>query len=169
MVKNSSPLLALLLASLATGCAQASVPATLEHVGPASNAAPAAGNSGNLIVYSAYETGAPSPTEIDTEVRHHSDYEIRHVDGQLVTKVKNRAAAFGDSPATVSLPPGNYQLVVRSNGSGLLTLPLTVAAQRVTALHLEGTVTPPASSAPTGYDAIRTTSGKVVGWATTSK
>lgn len=166
-MKSSTPFVALFLAVFAAGCAQAAVPATLSHVGPATGAAPTTSGQGNLIVFSAYETGPTSPTEIDAEARHHSDYQIRRNDGQLVTSVKNRTTAFGDTPAAVNLAPGDYQLLVRSNGSGFIALPLTVTPDHTTTIHLEGTINPPSPVAATGYDAVRLSNGKIVGWSVT--
>lgn len=145
-------------------CTSAPQLATLEHVATPGGSAQAT-QRGALVVYSAYEVGPPSPNDFDSDHRHHTDYEIRDQAGSLVTKVRNRASAFGENPATLPLPVGQYQLTARSNGFGYVVVPVTVVAARATILHLEDGGPPTRAPLPPEYDLVRVASGRVVGWA----
>ncbi len=166
-MKISATFVAPVLASLLAGCAQTTTPATLTHVKTApeaTSAREAQVKEGALIVFSAYEVGPPSLTEIDADMRYHTDYEVQNSQGQLVAKVKNRASAFGESPATVRLPVGSYQVLARANGSGRVAIPLVVTSGRTTVLHLEEGGKPTGAAAPLEYDEVRIPGGRVVGW-----
>lgn len=148
------------------GCATGTQPGTVQRVDSPARVVEAAAERGTLVVYSAFEVGPPSPTEVDGDHRHHTDYEVKDAAGALVARVKNRAGAFGESPVRLPLPTGQYQVVARSNGSGYVTIPVAVAPARVTTLHLEAEVRPTGASAPAEYDLVRIASGRVVGWST---
>ena len=153
-----------LLVGFSSGCATTPRSATLVHVNPGAQAPVAQSGRGTLMVFSAFEVRPPSPTEGDSEVRHYSDYEVKDSAGALVAKVKNRADALGESPATLALAPGQYRVTARANGFGDVEVPVAITAARLTVLHLEAGPKPTGPTTPADYDLVRISGGRVVGW-----
>ncbi len=153
-----------LIASLLSGCLQAPTPAMLERVSlaPAEVAAPA--EKGTLMVFSAFETGLPSPNEVDEYNNHYSDYEIRHEGGTLVAKVKNRSGALGAGPAKIELATGSYELIAEANGYSRVAIPISIARDQMTAIHLEGGGMPAHQSEFSEMFLVRVPDGRIVGW-----
>ena len=156
-----------LVAGLLSGCLQAPTPAVLERVSPSTATAAAPAEKGTLMVFSAFETGLPSPNEIDPDINHYSDYEIRREGGTLVAQVKNRSGALGAGPATIELATGNYELIAEANGYSRVAIPISIARDQMTAIHLEGGGMPshPAEFSETFL--VRGPNGRVVGWCAT--
>ncbi len=156
-----------IIAALLSGCLQAPTHAVLERVSPPTAAAVPA-EKGTLMVFSAFETGLPSPNEIDSDINHYSDYEVRKECGTLVAKVKNRSGALGAGPATIELPPGSYELIAETNGYSRVAIPISIARGQMTAIHLEGGGMPPRQSEFSETFLVRIPNGRVVGWCATA-
>jgi hypothetical protein len=159
---KAEPLLVLaLLASVIpwAGCTSPRSAITLDPVGP-SGANPT-GSTGTLVVYSAFDNRAVSTG--DTDRRRFSDYQIFSADGRLLKKVHNDSGIMWSGPTEVRMAPGNYRVVARSDGFGLVTVPVLVAPSRSTAVHLEGGGSWPGRPDSVA-DAVRLPDGRVVGW-----
>ncbi len=162
LMKTHSVFLTLSASLLLVGCASAQHGIVLAPVGPASVQATAAVPQGTLLVYSAYDVHAPSMG--DFEDRHHySDYRVFTEDGKLLEKVHNDTGKMMGDPTRVNLPPGAYHVVANANGYGVVTVPVVIAVNRTTTLHLEGGGSWP-KGAPDPTDAVRLPDGRRVGW-----
>src|SRR3954471_16592687 len=53
---------------------------------------------GALVVYSAFEAVSASS---DSDLRRHSDYDLRSADGAVIKRVSNQEQAFSEDPAMV--------------------------------------------------------------------
>jgi hypothetical protein len=148
---------------LTSACVQSSQPLTLAAVGPAPLPAPTV--TGSLVVYSAYDTH-PSANMVDENDRRYTDYKIYTdaTERQLVKSVDNRADILGDSPATVELPPGRYLVEALWNGHGSVNIPVVIAMDRTTIIHLEGGSPWPANAGFTDANAVRLPNGQIIGW-----
>jgi hypothetical protein len=91
---------------------------------------------GRLVVYSAFDS-SPEFYPATPYHRAYSDYRVLRPDGDLLEKVHNESADIFGNPATVKLPPGKYQIVVRAPGRGLVTVPVTIAPGQTTTLRLD--------------------------------
>ena len=162
MKKFIFPAGALILALL-SACMQSSQPLTLAAVGPAPLPSPTV--TGSLVVYSAYDTH-PSANPVDENDRRYTDYKIftDSPERQLVKSVDNRADVFGDNPATVELPPGRYLVQALSNGHSFVNIPVIIAVDRSTIIHLEGGSPWPANAGFTEANAVRLPGGQIIGW-----
>ncbi len=145
------------------GCASSAPALALAPVGPPQHAPTPASAQGTLLVYSAFNTGVPSPNLPD-DIRQHSDYELRSPDGRLLQVVSNHAGFQSEDPAPVPLPAGNYRITARANGYGLVNVPVVIAANQVTTVHLEGGAAWPDQAALNTANSVRLPHGEVVGW-----
>ena len=152
------------MALLLTGCATSHNGTVLDSVGPdpASNVNPAASN-GTLLVYSAYEVNADFNSR-DAHRPEYSDYRILTGDGRVQQVVHNNTETILQRPNQVALPAGNYRVVAKANGYGVLTIPITIKAGETTFVHLQGGVAWPDHPAFDQSNAVRLPDGEVVGW-----
>ncbi|MDR3404756.1 MAG: hypothetical protein P4L99_19790 [Chthoniobacter sp.] len=127
---TTSLLAAALFAS--ANCAQ-SQPLTVQPtVGPDSGSRHAA--TGYLVVYT--DTENPINTG-DIMYYPHTPYKIYDSHGTLCKSVRNRMSERDESPARVSLPPGHYTVVGRSETKGNVAVPVIIGALRTTVVNLE--------------------------------
>lgn len=142
------------------GCA-GERPVALAPVGPPpAMPAPMSGGVGSLIVYSARESAADFNAR-DSRRPEYSDYAILNATGGQLRRVRNNSGAIFQEPATVPLAPGNYQVVARANGYGLVTVPVVIQSGKITTMRLDR------SSREIGLDesqAVRLPNGEIVGW-----
>jgi hypothetical protein len=134
MRSASFSITAAVLAIAITGCASNKQGLVLERVGP-EPAAAAAAQDGTLVVFSAPDRSAHFNTVPYRPI--FSEYKLLSDDGKLLRTVSNRDN-HRNSPAPVTLAPGNYRVTARANGYGEVTVPILVSAGRTTMLHLEG-------------------------------
>lgn len=150
----------ILLVAAIAGCATRSSKVVNEPVGP-DLARPKINLSqghGQLVVYSALETVNPVSSDFPT----HTSYDIYGADGKLIQRVDNRSGSFYQTPATVRLAPGNYQVKARATNHGLVTVPVIVKEDETTVLDLDGTYY--RQHKPTGAGQwVRLSSGEVIG------
>lgn len=149
-------------AALLSGCASHRPALVLDPVGPPPFASAAAGSSGTLKVFSAYEQGANfnSPPYR----REYSDYRIFSVDGHLLQTVQNDSGTLSGAPKRVELPAGSYRVVARANGYGEVTVPVDIRAGQVTTVHLEGSPSWPNRSQLAASNPVRLPHGEIAGW-----
>jgi hypothetical protein len=146
------------------GCATSNTGLVLEGVGPdPTSPVNAAGATGTLLVYSAYEANADFDSR-DPRRREFSDYRILDADGKLQQRVHNDSGTILQRAKQVALPAGKYRIIARANGYGFVTVPVTIAAGQDTILHLEGGFSWPNQSAFDQSNAVRLPDGEVVGW-----
>ena len=149
--------------ALLPGCASSPRGLVLDPVGPPLTRPAAAGSQGTLVVFSAFAVHGPGPSEPDYH-RHYSDYRIFSAGGQFLQNVPNDAGPTGEDPAGVKLPAGTYRVVARANGYGLVTVPVVIATDQVTTVHLEGSATWPNQTAFTSDNTVHLPDGQVAGW-----
>jgi hypothetical protein len=162
-MRNFFPLLAGLSIIFLSGCASGNK-LVLGTVGPQLSQ-PAAINTtnGTLVVYSAYEAGAEFNSRNESG-QSHSNYKILTSDGRLLQKVHNDTGTMLQNPAAVQLAPGKYTVVAKANGYGYATIPVIIAPQQSTILHLEGGGAWPDEAAFNPTNGVRLPDGLVVGW-----
>jgi hypothetical protein len=152
-------------AALWSGCASGPHGMVLAPVGPSPQASGSA-TTGTLVVFSAYEVTAPGIG--DFEHRHHySDYRILSEDGKLLQTVHNDVGTEVREAARVQLPAGKYRVAASSNGYGTVMVPVVIATNRTTVVHLEGGSSWASGAALNSADSVRLPDGEVVGWRVT--
>jgi hypothetical protein len=145
----------LLLSSvLITSVAAAASPILLDPVGPEANRVDRAAVRGVLMVYSGVEVQQRGNDSTDTYT-HRSNYEIWSADAsRRVAKVRNASPLFvaDEGPTRVELVPGQYRVKAMANAYSWVDVPVIIAANRVTAVHLDGSL---------GVDKTRSSSEKI--------
>jgi len=163
-MKTFFTLLAIAAGALLSGCATGKNGLALDTVGPPLPQPTAAiSTNGTLVVYSAYEVNADFNAR-DPNRPEYSDYKILTTDGKLLQRVHNNSGTILQDPVSVELQPGKYNVVARANGYGYLTIPVIIAAQQNTILHLEGGGSWPDESAFNQTNAVRLPDGQIIGW-----
>jgi len=124
----------LLAAALLAGASSAQCePLTvLPTVGPDSEVKHAA--AGYLVVYT--DTENPINTG-DIQYYLHTPYKIYDSHGALCKSVRNHLGDRDERPARVSLPPGRYTVVGKSETKGLVSVPVVIGALQTTVVNLE--------------------------------
>lgn len=146
------------------GCAGMGSGLVLDTAGPMpGSATPASSDSGTLIVYSAGKVNADFNSR-DPNRREYSDYKILNSDGKLVKRVHNVADDILEGPVSLELPPGKYFVVARSNSYGVVTVPVIIASQRQSILHLDGFNAWSNESVFNSGNAVCLPDGEIVGW-----
>jgi hypothetical protein len=115
---------------------------------------------GSLIVYSAFESVSAAS---DSELRRHSDYELRSADGTVLQRVVNREHPFSEEPTTLRLSPGHYAITARASRSRSVDVPIVIEADKVTCVRLDGSE-PIGSRRVAAAELVRLPDGTPVGW-----
>ena len=150
--------------ALLAGCAGMNSGLVLDTAGPMPAPSAAAGSGpGTLIVYSAGKVNADFNSR-DPNRREYSDYKILNADEKLIRHVHNVTDDIFQGPVSVELPPGKYFVVARSNGYGVVIIPVIIASQRQSILHLDGKDAWPDESLFNQTNAVRLPDGEIVGW-----
>jgi hypothetical protein len=151
-----------------TGCASGSNQAGIETVGPKPlTGAVQAGDSGTLIVYSAFATDADFYNR-NPYGRRYTDYKIMTADGRLYQKIHNNNDTLLQDAPPVNLPPGNYQVRAQSNGHGYVTVPVVIGSHQTTVLHLEGGGAWQKREALDDSNAVHLPGGEIIGYRSAS-
>jgi len=163
VMKNPWANLSLTVAALLwSSCAYNQQRLVLDPVGPSPQAS-GTGTTGALVVFSAYEVTAPGVG--DFEHRHHySDYRILSENGKTLQTVHNDCGTVMREAARVQLPAGKYRVAASSNGYGTVIVPVVIATNRTTVLHLEGGYSWPTDTMFNQANSVRLPDGEVVGW-----
>jgi len=150
---------------LLVGCATKSG-IVLDCVGPQPIASTTSSSTaGTLVVYSAYQANADFDTR-DAFRPEYSNYSIFTSDGKLLQKVVNNSGTILQDPAPVKLPVGHYRVSARANGYGYVTIPVEIAGNRNTIVHLE--TDSPNADAFNKSNAVQLPGGEIVGYKTAS-
>lgn len=146
------------------GCASFKSNLVLDTVGPAPGSiTPGKSGPGTLTVYSAYRVNADF-NSLDPNRREYSDYKILGSDKKRIEWVHNVTADILQGPVPVKLPAGKYFVVARSNGYGIVTVPVIIEAGQDTVLRLDGGDEWPDESAFYSTNAVRLPDHEIVGW-----
>ena len=161
MNQTKNLLLALALAAFAGCAAPQSTVVLKDPVGP--DLAPprklvAPAGHGQLVVYTALEVVNPVSSDFPT----HKAYAIYHPDGKLFERVDNRSGSFYQSPASVTLPQGEYTVKAPVANYGEVSVPIVIKENETTTLDLNGGHF--RQKNPTGAGQwVRLPSGEVIG------
>jgi hypothetical protein len=117
---------------IGTTGAQSQPLTVLPTVGPDSG--PKAAATGYLVVYT--DTESPINTG-DLQYYPHTSYKIYHRDGTLYKSVRNHFSERDEKPTRVSLPPGRYTIVGKSETQGNVAVPVVISTLRTTVVNLE--------------------------------
>lgn len=131
--------LAVTAGMLAAGCSTYHGQITLDPVGPnpGQNIAQTANaGDGALLVYTAYDVN-PEFSAQDIYRPRYTDYQILTADGRPLQFVRNDSGTLDRGPVQLELPAGQYRVVGRANGHGRVIVPVTIAARKLTIVHLE--------------------------------
>ncbi len=161
--KLSATLLGSALALLFSGCVSSRPALVTAPVGPPALASQPASPQGTLLVFSAYKVGMADPGA-PFGVQQHSDYQLRSEDGHPLREVVNGTGYQNRDPLPIHLPPGRYQVIAQSNGYGLVTVPVIIAARQTTTVHLEGGGPRSDQAGLNAADSVRLPNGQIVGW-----
>ncbi len=113
---------------------------------------------GDLVVYTALEAVNPVSSDFPT----HKAYAIYRADGKLFQRVDNRSGSFYQSPATVTLPQGEYTVKAPVANYGVVTVPIVIKENETTTLDFNGGHF--RQKSPTGAGQwVRLPSGEVIG------
>jgi hypothetical protein len=133
----------------------------LEPIGPSPGQSVGTASTGSLRVFSAFD---PAPDFNNLPYRRRcSSYTILTKDGHVIKEVANRNTQR-ESVETVELPPGEYRVLARANGYGLITVPAIIQSAQVTTVHLEGSFSWPEQAALVQSNPVRLPHGEVAGW-----
>ena len=171
IMKTFFTVLLIATGALLSGCATGKNELALDTVGPPPFQ-PAVTNStltnGTLVVYSAFRRNADF-NALDPYRPEYSDYKIFATDGKLLQRVHNNSGTILQDPVSVELSPGKYDVFARANGYGFVTVPVQLAAQQNTILHLEGDGFWPNVSVFNQTNAVRLPDGQLIGWRVATK
>ena len=150
--------------TLLAGCTGLRSDLVLDTAGPMpSPSAQVTSAPGTLIVYSAGKVNADFNSR-DPNRREYSDYRILDRDKKLLKYVHNVTDDILEGPVSVKLPAGKYFVLSRSNGYGIVTIPVIIASRQNTILHLDGFDAWPDTSEFNQTNAVRLPDGEIVGW-----
>jgi hypothetical protein len=135
----------------------------LEPVGPSPSPVAESNGEGSLVVYTAYDVNFVSAGDYEHR-RHYTNYKIFTADGKLLQNVHNDIGTTFKQAAHVTLPAGNYRVVANANGYGTVTVPVVIASNRQTVVHLEGGASWPDMTADNQASAVHFPDGEIVGW-----
>jgi hypothetical protein len=117
------------------GCA--SKPITLPVVGPEPTSRATVDSKGYLQVFSATEKSSSVASDDPTSFNLHTGYDINDESGKSVKFVPNHASNMDESPDTVRLPAGKYNIVAVSTSCGQVTVPVVIQNGKTTIVHLD--------------------------------
>lgn len=158
-----------------SGCASNHQKLVLDPVGPApSSEAGIGAANGSLMVFTDYQVtsdfdslhAASSAEGLDYTgyTWEYSGYKILSPAGTLVKRVPNNVGSGVLHPQQVELPAGKYLVHADAHGYGQVTVPVIIASDRVTVLHLDGEGFWPHEAGFNQTNATRLPDGKIVGW-----
>ena len=142
------------------GCASQSPVVVTDTVGPdlAKPRINLSQGRGQLVVYSALEI----PDAVSSDFPTHASYDIYDADGHFVQHVDNRSGPFYQTPATVALSPGKYQVKAPATNHGRVSVTVDVKEGETTTLDLDASHF--RQHKPTGAGQwVRLPSGEVIG------
>lgn len=150
---------------LMSGCATSQPGLVLDPVGPPPGLSSGDKTTGSLVVFSAFD-----PTGVNGMDRQaHTSYKILSEDGKLLQQVRNDPGTLAGGPTSVQLAAGSYDVVVRANGYGLVSVPVVIQGGKETIIHLDGGGSWPNREEMIRANAVQLPDGRVVGWRATAE
>jgi hypothetical protein len=146
------------LALFLTSCATPSGPFVTDTVGPNPRFS-GTHREGTLQVF----TATSSINDGDIMYYPHTSYRIYQPDRTFVKFVRNHADRTDQRPAAVVLPAGRYYIVARSEGHGVVKVPVLIKGYQVTCVYLDNTVMKEASGSKSDQ-LVCFPNGWVIGW-----
>lgn len=98
--------------------------------------------TGTLLVFSEWDRLSNSSDSIWIR---HTDYSIFDADGKLVRQIKNHNLGPDSRPVAVELPPGNYVIKARKQGSGWVSVPVSLKVGDTSEIYLDDSSRPVAT------------------------
>ena len=92
----------------------------------------------------------------------HTDYLVYSTDGRLLKRVSNHQGHEDESPAIVTLKPGQYIVKARAEFFGQTSIPVVIEPNRTTKVILQPGWDP--GKAVAGTQLVRMPAGYAVGW-----
>ena len=154
-LKATSFLLSVVL--LLTSCASQPVALTVVGPNPFTHGASSVHN-GDLQVYTQVE----EYYEDQMAYFPHTDYQIYTADGKRLKRVWNHHNHQDESPATVTLPPGEYLVKAWAEFYGFVTVPVVIKPNQTTRVILQPGWKPRTTVASS--DLVQMPNGYFVGW-----
>jgi len=164
-MKKTNWIVSLLTGSaLLAGCAGTQRHVALPPVGPtpSQNAGVTAGR-GSLVVFSACDVNSELNYEGGYTARY-SSYQIFSAEGKLIQRVANNSGTFIEHPEAVALPAGKYNVSAEAEGYGRVTVPVVIAGNRLTVVHLDGDKFWSQLLGLNDSNTVHLPSGQFVGW-----
>jgi hypothetical protein len=143
---------------LVPGCATHASRLVLDPVGPGIEDSGIAA-TGYLQVFTATET----MSDRGFFFYPYSGYNIYRPDGAHYQFVPNHRSNLDPVPTLVSLESGEYKIVARGEGTGLITVPVLIVAGEQTDVYLRRPGMPKAKLAQSD-NVVRLPDGRVAGW-----
>jgi len=139
------------------GCV--SQPVALNTVGPAPLHHDSFGPEGYLKVFSDTETHVigDGPAYYP-----HTGYNVYDPAGKRVIYVANHLGNMDETPMTVSMPSGQYNVVAESSSYGRVTVPVVIRPNRTTIIRLDRSGRPSKDGSTNSL--VRLPNGEVVGY-----
>lgn len=157
MSKNAIYLLLAGIVPLWVSCV--SQPIALAPVGPGPTAKRVSSpRDGALEVY----TETEEYYEDEMSYFPHTDYQIYTADGKHLQRVWNHHDHEDESPAVVTLPPGNYLVKAQAEFYGVVTVPVVIKPCETTRVVLQPGWSPGNNIAKS--DLVQMPNGYFVGW-----
>ncbi len=139
------------------GCASSRTVVVHNPVGPWRARVTADEGTGQLIVYSATRVTLSDQSEYPV----HTPYTILGSDDRVIRRINNTSGLFSQSPATVSLPAGEYHVKALAADTGYVVLPVIIEPQQTTIVDLDGTALP--QDAHDDTDLVTLPNGRAIG------
>ncbi len=160
-MKTSLPITILVVVVLVAGCANRR-PVVVDEVGPAPVPWAPAGTNGTLVVYSAFDPNAHFNDLPYTQ--RYTNYKILSARGKLLQMVDNNEGGLPVTPQEIVLPAGEYRVIAEANAYSMVTVPVLIRPNQLTAVHLESCASWPNKAILVGSNAVYLPDGEIVGW-----
>jgi hypothetical protein len=96
----------------------------------------------------------------------HTSYRIYQPDGTFLKFVRNHEDNTDQRPTAITLPAGMYYLIAKSEGYGMVKVPVLIKGYQVTAVYLDNTVMKDAGGQRSDQ-LVCFPNGWVIGWRAT--
>jgi hypothetical protein len=146
------------VALVLSSCATTDQPYALAAVGPPPGLI-SHGKEGTLQVFTATSTR----NDGGTFYYPHSAYRIYELNGNFVRFVRNHAGTTDQRPEPVGLSAGDYYIIAKSEGCGVVKLPIVIKGSQLTVIYLDQTVMREAKAAHIN-EVVTFPNGHIVGW-----
>src|SRR5262245_9385404 len=115
---------------LLNSCATTNPPMTLDPIGPA----PALGSYGKEGILQVF-TATTVVNDGGISYYPHTGYRIYEPGGNFLKYVRNSQGPSDQTPQAVQLPAGEYLIIAKSEGYGVVKVPVVVKGSQVTGVY----------------------------------